>query len=91
MIQIKPADKFNIKGRGDVYSIDLKDQDINTLVALANYGLDRLREYGLYVAINGNPYVIDGIERFAQPMSIAATKPKVGLLVKRATTLNKSS
>lgn len=79
MIRIKPKDKFNITGRGDVFAVDVRDQDQDTLIQLAQYGLDKLREDNIKINIDNEVYTIHGIERFG----VTNSDYRAGLLVKK--------
>ena len=84
MIKIKHEEKFEITGRGSVYAVDLRNQEKDTLIQLANLGLNFLKDdLSMQVEINGTISSIIGIERFAQPLGIVIDKPTVGIMLKR--------
>ena len=67
MYELKSQDKFNIKGRGDVYTMTLPE----SLTAQ-----DIINEMGKPVEIDGKMFTIAGVESFNP------TSNKCGILVK---------
>ena len=82
-ISFESEDTFNITGRGEARSIDLKNADKDTLIALACYGLYKVYDEGETIRIDGDLVQIRGIESFALPLSSLPAKPTFGLLIKR--------
>lgn len=79
MIKIVPDDKFTLKKHGDVYCMDLRNMDEDSLLTLAGMGLRYALKEEIEVKVEGEgKCIIKGIEDIT---SIIGPTTRVCLLI----------